>query len=223
MAKNPEQQQINLPSRELTTHQQLSSLLNVAGFCWSALQGPPKFALEGGSVPTEVPEKTEGWVAAENLFIKTCSAIEKIVDDAQRFDFSFQQKIEEDYKTAMQLNLEYIKANRDAAVEAASPHAVCNPALVRLQNGDYAAVLGNPASAADSLVGTGRSPREALEAFDIAFNGIITTQKNEQSKPVVTPTVEATPEPPKRRRIYPRSKPKSGPDTQGGGAGNVSA
>lgn len=224
MAKTNEQdlRPINMSTRELSTQQQLHSLLQVAGFMWSAVQGP-----QNPFEPTESlkPHTGEGTIAAENCFIRTCAAIEKIIDDTQRWDFSFQKALEDDYSTAMKLNIDYIRAQRDVAIETASPHHICNPSLVRLQNGDYAAVLGNPASAKDCLVGTGKSPREALEAFDAAFNGLVATQKtnqNEQSQPIVdTTTVETTPEPPKRRRIYPRNKPQPGQDPQVGGTGSV--
>ena len=200
--------QIQMSTRELTTQQQVSTLLNIAGMMWSAMQGPPASPFEPEA---KKPEKTEGWIAAENCFIKTCAAIERIVDDAQRFDFSFQKKMEDDYAAAMQMNLEYIKAHRDIAVEHASPHAICNPTLVKLADGSYMAVLGNPNSPNDSIAGAGRSPQEALEAFDLAFKGLTEKIKNEKPK-VDSPAAAETPEPPKRKRIYPRNKPTDGTD-----------
>jgi hypothetical protein len=223
MAKPDELKTINLSTRELTTQMQLNSLLSVASFTWSAMQGPPPNPF------TEEPAKHnpirgEAPVAAETLFVKTCEAMEKIVSDPERFDFSFQKKIEDDYARAMELNVQYIQAQRDAAVEAASPHSVCNPTLVRLADGQFMAVLGNPNSAKDSLVGTGVSPQAALEAFDEAFRGAASQIKNEQKQQqqkVDRGTDTTTPEPPKRRRIYPRNKPADGQDAKGSGESAV--
>lgn len=222
MAKQPNEadtRPITVSTRELSTQQQLHSLLQVAGFMWSAVQVPHNPFIEE-SAPLN-PASPEGKIAAENCFIKTCEAIEKIIDDAQRWDFSFQKSLEDDYSLAMKMNLEYIKAQRDAARDAGSPHSVCNPALVRLADGSYLAVLGNPNDPHNSLTGAGRSPKEALEAFDEAFRGTTQT-KNEQKKSTVDTTAsQAAPEPPKRRRIYPRNKPPAGDNPQSGGASAV--
>ena len=215
---NPDpSKQINMSSRELLTQMQLTSLLNVASFSWSALQGPPRHPFSDES--PAAPEKTEGWIAAENLFIKTCAAIEQIVEDRQRFDFTFQKRVEEDYAQAMRLNLEYIQAHRDAAVQAASPHMQVNPSLVKMQDGSYMAVLGNMADLHNCIVGAGRSPQEALDAFDLAFKGI--QKQNEQTKKVEQRASSNVEEPPKRKRVYPRNRPKDGQDGEVGGTGTL--
>jgi hypothetical protein len=225
MAKQPSENDlrpINVSTRELSTQQQLHSLMQVAGMMWSVVHGPPQNPFDDAPLK---PQTGEGVIAAENCFIKTCAAIEKIVDDHQRWGFDFQKQLEEDYSAAMKMNLEYIRAQRDAAIEATSPHHVCNPALVRLADGNYAAVLGNPNDPLNSLTGVGRSPQEALEAFDEVFRGTVTKIKNEQQQQnqsvVDTSAIEATPEPPKRRRIYPRNKPQDGQKPESGGAGNL--
>jgi hypothetical protein len=183
MANKIKEQDLNrvvVSSRETTTQAQLHSLLNIAGFMLSAIHArPPQPDGEYHPVLGEAP------VAAENCFVKACEAIEAIVSDKQRWDYAFQKKVEDDYASAMQMNLEYIRAQRDAAVEAASPHHICNPNLALLQDGKYAAFTGSAEN--PNIYGLGSSPEEALAAFDDAFRGKVaeTIQElNEQNKQV---------------------------------------
>lgn len=153
---------INASSREMTTQLQLNSLLHVAATMNAFLTGPPK--IEGVEYS---PIRGEAPTAAESCFVKTCEAIEAIVSDGKRWDFSFQQKVEDDYAKAMQMNLEYIQAQRDLAEERATPHNICNPNLARAEDGRYVAFTGTPEEPV--TMGIGNSPKEALEAFDEAF------------------------------------------------------
>lgn len=203
---------INVPTREVTTTQQLTSLLNVAGFMLAALHGPPKFHNpfnEDAPTPRMEPTTREGIIAAETCFIKTCEAIEKIVEDPSRWSSAFQTKIETDYENAMKMNLEYIKAQRDMAVEMATPHYALRDRvqLGRMPDGSHVAFIGDPGRLQDGVFGVGSSPREALEAFDEAFRGVIAKSTQEWAEKA------AKPEPPKRRRIYPKPSKKDDGNT----------
>jgi hypothetical protein len=241
MANQPQSDgppQINLPARELTTGNQLQMLMSVAGFAWGTLQKPPSpflFQTEEGLVPAPpagpVGGKYDGGCksAAESVFIKACDAIERILDDRTRWNADFQARIENDYANAMAMNLEYVKAKRDAAVAEASPHNLYNPKLARLGS-NYIAVLGDLSDPENCVLGVGPSPAEALEAFDQAF----TSQPTEYTKQWAEQTInehqknqqqmdrsrsEQTPEPPKRRRVYPRDSKTDGTQPEVGGAG----
>lgn len=218
---DPNAPTINLPMREMTTQQQLSSLLGVAGFMWSALHRPQNPFGDPDARGPETRLSSEVTVAAQSSFIKACAAIDVIVEDTKRWDSAFQDKIEKDYAHAMDMNLEYIRAQRDAMKEYASPHHVLNPALTKLPNGSWMAYVGNPNDSNNSVIGIGQSPQECLEAFDIAFKGTAEQIKNEKPKQVDRPSDSATQEPPKRRRIYPRNRENPGEAGANGGEQNI--
>lgn len=230
MPKAPTEQnvpQVNMSTREVTTLQQLHNLLSVAGFMYSAMTGPPRMELpENIPQPKYNPACGEGVVAAEQCFIKTCTAIERIVEEVERWDFSFQKRVEDDYARAMKLNLEYIQAKRDEAVEMGKPHMLVNPSLAKMADGTFMAFLGNLQDPSSLLAGSGRSPQEALDAFDTAF---VNTQQQQQQQTEIKPNEQIqqvdpagtgkTEKAPRRRRINPRVSPGTGPHQESGGAG----
>lgn len=160
---------INIPERQLTTSQQTSVLLNVCGMFWSMLQGPPQMD-EG--LPKAGTVQGEARTAAELTFIKACEALQLILEEKPRWDFSFQQTLEKDYAEAMSLNRDFLIAQRHSAREHGSPHFIRNPVLHRLTDGSWMAILGDLRDVENAIIGVGKCPQEALEAFDQMFNGI---------------------------------------------------
>lgn len=159
--------QIHIPTREVTTSQQLSNLLGVAGFTASFL----------GHVYAEPdPDKSkptfrEAHLAAENTFIQTLAAIDKVVEDAARWTLEAQQFAEDAYKKAVKLNEEFLVAQKKAAEEIVKPHSKAHPSLLRMADGAWLAILGSLADIDNSIMGVGDSAQQALDEFDESFCG----------------------------------------------------
>lgn len=194
---------INVPERNLTTNQQTQTLLGVCGMFWSMLQGPPQ-ADEG--LPKAGTVQGEARVAAEQTFVKAAEALQVILEDKQRWDFTFQASIESHFREATELNREFLKAQKHAAEENASPHFRWQPSLVRLTTGEWAAVLGD---IENGIVGVGDNAQEALEAFDGMFRGEISDsvkaflEKHEQIEKLDGSGIDQTQNPEGRREDDP--------------------
>lgn len=161
---------VNVPGREVTTSQQVNTLLGVCGMFWSCLQGPPQL---DETLPKAGTIQGEARLAAEQTFVKACEALQLILEEKDRWDFKFQRSIEKDYAEAMELNKDFLLAQRDAAEENASPHFRWSPKLMRLTNGKWLALLGTVEQIDQGVLGIGDSPAEALYAFDAMFNGMV--------------------------------------------------
>jgi hypothetical protein len=159
---------INIPERQLTTSQQVNTLLGVASHFWAMLNAPQ---MPDDTLPRVGTVQGESRLAAETTFIKTCEALQLILDEKPRWDFSFQQSLEKDYAEAMSLNKDFLVAQRHAARENASPHNRRSPVLHKLTDGTWMAILGNLMDMENAIIGVGKCPQEALEAFDLMFNG----------------------------------------------------
>ena len=128
---------------------------------------------------TPVPEGesprlgSEVRLSAESTFIKACEQLGDLMTDNQRWGFDFQLDIEKDYREAIALNREYLQAQKKHAQEMASPHFRVQPQLLKLTTGDWMAILGSIDNIDNSVVGVGKCPQEALEAFDKMFSGEI--------------------------------------------------
>jgi hypothetical protein len=179
-SQNMSQQQqgppIQLQMRELATQHQVNTLLGMMGMLITAANTKQhNLEYNESSIPSEgkgLPG--EALIAAENTFINVCERLDSILGDANRWDTTFQQKVEKDYHEAIKLNLEGMAAQKNAAVEIASPHARMNPTLVKLRTGDWAAFVGR-LEHPSSIVGIGATPEACLHAFDEAFAGRLTT------------------------------------------------
>lgn len=196
MSKGDKVVPINVPERNLTTSQQVGTLINVCGMFWSMLQGP--LQLDEG-LPKAGTAQGESRLAAEQTFIKACDALQGILDDRQRWDFSFQKSIEDHFAEAAALNRDFLLAQREAAEENASPHFRWQPTLNKLVDGTWAAILGDPEH---GIYGVGKCPAEALAAFDAMFYGEVPEsvkqfiKNHEQQKPVDGNGSSATENPP---------------------------
>ena len=157
---------INLPERQLTTSQQVNTLLGVCGMFWSVLHS-------GAPDPeTESPRlRGEPRLAAESTFIKACAALQQVLDDPRRWDFEYQNTIEADYKESIELNKDYLRAQKAHAEEMASPHFRLQPSLLKLTDNTWMAILGDINNIEHAIIGVGANPKEAFESFDKSFSG----------------------------------------------------
>jgi hypothetical protein len=165
---------VNVPLREVTTQNQVNTLLGILGMSITALG----FSIrDQDDLESSVPQENrrlpgEALVAAENTFINVLERLDAIVKDERRWSSSFQDKIEADYQAAYAENIAYLEAQKKAAQELASPHQQLRPDLVRLQDGSWCCLKGDPKSPG-SIIGVGPSPELAVQAFDDAFRGVI--------------------------------------------------
>lgn len=214
-------------TREGTTHAQVNTVLSILGMTITAISHAQR-DLEDleSAVPNESKRLPgEALVAAENTFVKACERLDSILDDSARWDSSFQMNLEADYKRAMDENIGFLQAQRKAAEHITLPQARMNPSLVRLTDGLWAAILGNPETPS-SIIGIGPTAQEALDAFDESFNGRMTkfTQdwlqkhgteaKNEQQETVDPRRNRNLNPPPKGRSARKRNRGETGETTQ---------
>lgn len=159
---------INIPERQLTTSNQVHTLLGVASTFWAMMNAPQSL---DENLPRVGTVQGEARLAAETTFVKTCEALQLIMAEQPRWDFSFQQSLEKDYAEAMALNKDFLIAQRRAAQESGAAHNYHPPALHKLTDGSWMAILGSLTDMDNAIIGVGLSPQEALEAFDEMFNG----------------------------------------------------
>jgi hypothetical protein len=158
--------QVHVPTREITTAQQLGNLLNIAGFTASFLGHAYALDQDGNR-----PVMRESHIAAENTFIRALAAIDTIVAEEQRWSLESQKFVEDAYRKAVLLNEECLIAQKKAVEETVKPHAKAHPSLLRMVDGAWLAILGNLEDIDNSIMGVGSSAQEALDEFDEAFKG----------------------------------------------------
>lgn len=161
---------INIPERQVTTSNQVNTLLGVASHFWAMLNAPQNPLEE---MPKAGTVQGEARVAAEATFVKACDALQLILDEKPRWDFEFQLSLEKDYLEAMALNRDFLVAQKHSAQELASPHYRRSPVLHKLTDGSWMAILGDLMDMENAIIGVGKCPQEALEAFDKMFSGIV--------------------------------------------------
>lgn len=168
--------QVVLSNRCIETQAQMQNLLQVMGMTASALQTHrPAFNFfnpESGDTPRQqdgpVP-MTEGQIALENTLRAACERMEKLLNDDSRWDDTFQRRVEKEYDELHKLQMEMIDGQRAAAAEVTSPHFRYRPELQRLRNGQWMAILGDPAQLEFAIYGIGDSAQQAMEEFDHVF------------------------------------------------------
>jgi len=157
---------IPIPSREQVTQQQMGALLT------SIATLLPYFhidhedwkggALDGGTK-----------IAVQNTLIGLCERIDSILADAQRWTLDEAQKLETQLGDLYTEHANVLRAQQEQLAYMGKPHVRHGPALFRLADGGWGAILGSLNDLDNSIVGVGGSPAQALEAFDEMFNGRI--------------------------------------------------
>lgn len=170
--------------RDISTQSQLQMLLQVSGMMLTALTAVQN-AEESSDGST--PCLPEAKLAAENTFIKVCDRLEKIIADEPRWSDEYQKSLERLYTEQHEERMKTFKAQRQAAenqhraaelqaqnlTELLTPHFKYKPALLKLEDGKFMALLGDAADAQSGIVGVGDSPAEAIKSFDEFFQGSI--------------------------------------------------
>lgn len=157
-----------VPEREVTTNLQIQSLLNIAGTMMGALLTPHR-----NFEPHHTPPELDGGCqsAAEMTFIECCNALTDIIRDKSRWSLEVTKVLELQAVKLNQSHLEVLTEQKKALAAVNTPSYRFKPSLVRLQDGMYAAYLGDINLPESSLVGIGRTAEAAFHAFDELFSG----------------------------------------------------
>lgn len=155
------------PARDIVTSNQVSTLLQIAGFALHSLKSAPSFddgvtpELDGGC-------KT----SAEALFISTCSKLDDLLADTDRWSFALQDSLEVKLQAMYEQNRLFLAEQTKAAAQLSLPSFTYKPTLVRLPiTGEWVAHLGSLEDIDHSIVGIGATPAAAIESFNAIFTG----------------------------------------------------
>lgn len=167
--KNTNPVHVQLPGRDLSTASQVNTILSVAGLTLSALGHFMQSPLEEPNPQNRLAG--EARIAAESTFINACHTLDEILADKNRWNNSFQEKLEADYEQLHKQQQEFFETQQAASDEINTPHFRYRPTLARLVSGAFCAFLGNADDLENAICGMGRTPQEALEMFDDVFLG----------------------------------------------------
>lgn len=193
---NPSQRQIQIPPRELATHNQVATLLGLIGGLYPVLVSPIRElgkeepAIDGGVV-----------MAASQTFARACDRLDRIISDESRWQMGEQDALEAATQTMLQKNITFIETQTEASRSVTRPSFRYRPGLLRVEGG-WAAILGDTSNLDNCVLGVGASPEAALEDFDKKFTGqlppaVITLVKqiDAQNEDLDRPTNKATSSP----------------------------
>jgi hypothetical protein len=163
------QKNLIFPNRDAVTQVQIGSLLNVVSVAMAGLLNPAYAQMDVSRPATELPGEAK--VALENTLILTCERIDEIIKDTSRWSIQAQNTLESNVEAIQKEHLELIKSQTEAVKNLDLPHMKYKPTLMRMDSGNWLAVLGDVEDLDNSLVGIGESPEEALHNFDEIFKG----------------------------------------------------
>lgn len=144
---------------------QFNTLLNAVNAYMAFLANAKPEDYQGGAMDGGVK------AAAEATFIQLCNRVDSMVADNQRWSMMQQQSLADSMLNLHAENRALMQEQRAAVAIMQSPHVRFHPFLMRLDTGNWAAILGDPKSETTSVVGIGASPEDALRDFDARFTG----------------------------------------------------
>lgn len=170
----PQNRTVSLLSQEQVTAIQVNTLLHAVGMLSQIIRAP-----DSDTIPKNDGGAT---MAAETTLIKACNRLDCIFDDAKRWTLDSQHELEDHLHMVYDMHIDLMETQKAAVAEIRSPHRAASPKLLKLESGQWAAVLGDPNKPENALIGVGNSPAEAISDFDRVFNGEL---KNEQNNKMV--------------------------------------
>ncbi|MCI0695676.1 hypothetical protein L0337_27195 [candidate division KSB1 bacterium] len=189
MSRQPLQVQRDLPSREAITQHQIHTLLAVVGTLFPYIAEPHRET----NIPNGHKMDGEATASASTTFIKVCDRIDKIVEDESRWDLKITQNLEDQAKEVLQYHKALLGEQIIATKIMVLPHNRFRPAIYTMEDGTVVAELGD-------FIAAGKSPAEALQAWDMLFVGEIDPKIFEWLKQREEAIDEGTPPPPAPRR-----------------------
>lgn len=155
------------PQRDVVTSNQINNLIQIGSFALHSLKSQPNFddnneaVLDGGCKSS-----------AEVLFINTCSRLDELLSDTDRWSFKLQDSLEKKLEAMYEQNRLFLAEQTKAAAHLTLPSFTYKPTLVKLPiSGEWIAHLGPLEDIDRSIVGIGATPLQAIESFNAIFTG----------------------------------------------------
>lgn len=163
---------IPIPSREQVTNLQVSTLLSSLSTLLPFYRRGSRWDSDddSGSV-----SRTDGGaqMAMEVTIVNICDRLDSIVTDQGRWNMAATNDLERHLAMLYTEHAKTLKLQQQQLYYMARPSSRHNPAMFRLRDGSWLAILGRIEDIDNAIVGVGGSPEQALEAFDEMFNGKI--------------------------------------------------
>lgn len=160
-----------VPQREATTAVQVNVLLGIANTMLGALLVPNHNIVEPHH---EKPQLDGGCKsAAEMTYIEVCNRLTDILRDKSRWAMDMTKALEIQALRINQEHIETLKSKKKAVEWLCTPSFRLKPELTRIQDGMFAAHIGDLDKPEEALIGIGRTPESAFAAFDELFAGRI--------------------------------------------------
>jgi len=162
-----QQQSAVVPTREALTQVQLATLHQIIQVLQPFLMCPkPFFQLEEDFTP----RKIEGGVAASAAvtFNNVCLCIDSILEDKSRWDTSAHDQIYDAVTSAYKAQAEYLTAQAAALRVAARPAVQFHPTIAN-DGEQFICFYGDINRTGYAIIGLGKTPADAMQAFDDAF------------------------------------------------------
>jgi hypothetical protein len=153
---------IVLQTREVMTQAQVMPILHMVQALVSCLNGPAFMTDETTRKDLDGGVKS----AMESTIIRACGRLDAILGEDSRWTIS--ESPVEKYLTTQSALAE---AQMKLTQHAMKPHQRFKPALIKMSDGNWCAILGDVDDLENAVTGIGRTPQEALEAFDGMFTG----------------------------------------------------
>lgn len=153
-----------IPSRESTAEQQVHTALSV-------LHALLPYVLEPQREPGKEVKEMDGGVecAVVATFVKACNRLDAMLDDPSRWRLEDHDRLYDSMVKSHEAQQGFLKAQTDAANIVQRPSYQLRPVLAQTLDNLYIAYYGNPQVDGGCLIGRGKTPKEALEDFDRAF------------------------------------------------------
>jgi hypothetical protein len=155
-----------IPSRESVLHGQLNLLMGAAVPLMQFIANTRDTVGETSIGPLDGGVKCSVEASLMGLF----SRLDKLVADDANWTLVPYQIMESRYSDLMQAHTDALVAQRRTSETLVKPHMRMRPTLLKLDIGGWAAVCGELGSES-LIIGHGSCPSEALDNFDLVFDG----------------------------------------------------
>lgn len=187
MKNRPQRQPVVFfPTREETNDRQLRSILAVVQELQAYIIEPTH---SPGETPRALDMNGEAAIAAQATFIKACSAIDSILEDKARFTLGVQDKLMNELVNTQKAQQKFIDTQRLSSEQMQKPSFLLKPTLANFDGG-FLAYWGKIDEPGKAIVGRGKTPNEAINDFDRAFDRtsedqvvIVAIAEGEKEKP----------------------------------------
>jgi hypothetical protein len=190
-------QMLQIPPRDSISSLQIGTVLNALGLTASLLRSLSDLDEDDDS-PARQKMSGECKLALETSVIKTCSRLDSLLEDQKRWSIREQDTLEGAQRRVLKQQMDFSKAQTALSKSINTPHYERRPQLARAGDDLWLAIEGDPNDLVSCIVGVGRSPQQAVDAFDHFFlTGNHTDLTSQFMQVYLAKKEEITPEQPK--------------------------